>query len=73
MRVHLFVLVEGNVNRWEKTVHETEEALQQKQNEEQKAKGDVERLMQLFDTMKKEISEFKQEIDKKVRFVLTSV
>lgn len=58
--------MEGNVNRWEKTVHETEEALQQKQNEEQKAKGDVERLMQLFDTMKKEISEFKQEIDKKV-------
>jgi len=60
-------VVGGNVARWEKTVSETEEALQQKQAEERKAKEDVDSFIQRFESIKKEITEFKGEIEKKVR------
>jgi peptidoglycan hydrolase CwlO-like protein len=61
----LFAVV-GNVSRWEKTLSELDEALQEKQTKEKDTKDDVDRLVQNFDKIKKEISEVKAEITEKV-------
>jgi peptidoglycan hydrolase CwlO-like protein len=58
--------VVGNVSRWEKTLSELDEALQEKQTKEKDTKDDVDRLVQNFDKIKKEISEVKAEITEKV-------
>lgn len=58
--------VGGNVARWEKTISELEEALQDKQDKEKETRGDVDKLVQLFDSIKKDIGELKGEIEKKV-------
>lgn len=62
----MIYLVGGNVARWEKTISELEEALQDKQDKEKETRGDVDRLVQLFDSIKKDIGELKGEIEKKV-------
>lgn len=54
------------MSRWEKTISELEEALHDKQIKEKEARGDVDKLAQLFDSIKKDIGELKEEIEKKV-------
>lgn len=65
-------LVGGNVARWEKTISELEDALEEKQDKEKETRGDVDRLVQLFESIKKDIGELKADIEKKVG-IMTSL
>lgn len=64
--INVFKVV-GNVSRWETTLSELDEALQEKQAKEKETKEDVDRLVQNFEGIKKELSEIKGNIEKKVR------
>jgi len=51
-------------------MHELGEALQEKQAREKDTKGDVDRLLQESEAIKKEISEIKSSIEKQVGILM---
>lgn len=60
-------LVNSNVSRWEKTLDELQDSLDEMVQKEKDTKEETDRLTQKFEGIKKEISEMKKTISDKVQ------